>query len=165
MKKSIFLFAIFASVSANAYEGFYCFPSFRSTRMEVLVVEDKIQFTVVNPMGYKFMPQFSSSGSIYNLAFFRMQGDDLQDLGDRYVFSWPREKCQLESSKFLISCQGEALAPVGEVKAFGLSTTDIIERTLDQVYEKRRFRQTLDKDNIYFVDFEYHTMNCEKFKK
>jgi hypothetical protein len=164
MKKSYSLMALFLSLPSFAYEGFYCFPSFKSTRMEVLVKEDKVQLTVVNPMGYKFMPQFGSAGSVFNLSWFRMQGEDLEGLGDKYFFSWPREKCQIDSKNFLINCQGEAIEVVSDIKSFGLSTTEIIERYQGDVYEKRRFRQTLDKENIYFVDFEYHTRNCETLK-
>ncbi len=164
MKNSYSVLALLFSFPALAYEGFYCFPSFKSTRMEVLVKENKIQLTVVNPMGYKFMPQFSSAGSVFNLSWFRMQGEDLEGLGDRYFYSWPREKCELDSKNFLINCQGEAFEAVSDIKSYGLSTTEIIERYQGEDYEKRRFRQTLDKENIYFVDFEFHTKNCEAFK-
>lgn len=160
--KFILPFLMTFSSVAYAYEGFRCIPSLRDTRLQVLVQDENIELRVTNAFGYKFMPQFSN-GSVFNLAFFKMQGQDLEGLGDVFSFSWPREKCELDSKNFILNCQGEAITKVNEITSYGISTTEITEKLQDKKYEKRRFRISTLKDNLYFVNLEFYTQNCEKF--
>lgn len=150
---------------AHAYEGFRCIPSLRETRMQVLVGEKNVELRITNAGGYKFMPQFEGPTSVFNLAFHKMQGEDLSDLGDVFTYSWPKEKCQIDSKNFLFNCQGEATEKVAGINSFGISTTEILERYQGQVWEKRKYRLSVEKGNMYFVTFEFFTQNCEEFQK
>lgn len=85
------------------------------------------------------------------------------DLGDAFTFSWPKDKCELDSSNFTLNCQGEALQKVKSVASYGVSSTEITEKYQNESYKKRRYRLAVEKDNIYFVNLEYYTKNCEKF--
>ena len=147
-----------------AYEGFYCIPSLRQTRIQVLAIENDIEIRVVNPAGYEFMPQFDGSGSQFSLAFNEMQAEDLKELGEVFVFRWPKEKCNIDSINLTINCDGEALNKVGSIKSFGISTTEISEKSRNETYEKRKFRMSAEKDNIYFTSLDFYKENCERFK-
>lgn len=155
----VFLFGALAS----AYEGFRCIPSMRETRIQVLVVDQNIQILVNNGMGYNFMPQFDGPSSIFNLSFNKMQGEDLKDLGDSFMFNWPKSACVLNTDRFTIVCRSEASNQVKSIKSFGITTAEITEKYEQDVYEKRRFRLALEKDNIYFVALEFNSKSCEKF--
>lgn len=157
------LILISLSHNAFAYEGFRCIPSLRQTRIQVLVAGDNIEILVVNPSGYEFMPQFDGSGSQYSLAFNRMQAEDLKDLGDGFIFKWPKNKCVLKSDNLEINCEGPALNQIGPIKSFGLTTTEITEKSNSGLYEKRKFRFSAEKDNLYFASLEFYKQNCEQF--
>lgn len=163
MKKSLAVLLCFASFATHAFEGFRCIPSLRETRMQVLVKENEVELRVTNAGGYKFMPQFDGPTSVFNLAFHKMQGEDLKELGDVFIYSWPKDKCQVDSKNFTINCQGEALQKIGAISSYGISTTEVLERHQGQVFEKRRFRLSVETGNFYFVSMEYFTQNCETF--
>ena len=164
MNKNILLliFSVF-TLNVNAYEGFRCFPSVKETRLQVLVQEKDIQILVVNGMGYDFMPQFDGPSSIFNIAFNKMQGEDLKSLGDSFTFYWPKESCKIDSENFTVNCRTEAATTVKDIKSFGLTTTEVTEKYDGQTSEKRKFRFSLEKDNIYFVSLEFNTSSCQKF--
>ncbi|MEQ1724087.1 MAG: hypothetical protein ABL930_13005 [Pseudobdellovibrio sp.] len=157
------LLFIFAAQITQAYEGFRCIPSLRETRIQVLVKEKNIEVMVVNAGGYDFMPQFSTPSSAFGLAFNKMQAEDLKDLAEAFTFSWPKDKCELDSQNFTVNCQGEAQQKVKSVASYGVSSTQITEKYQTETYEKRRFRLAVEKDNMYFVNLEYYKQNCEKF--
>jgi hypothetical protein len=163
MKKALTFVLCFASFATHAFDGFRCIPSLRETRIQVLVREKEVELRVTNAGGYKFMPQFDGPTSVFNLAFHKMQGEDLEGLGEVFIYSWPKDKCQVESSKYLINCQGEAQQKVSGISSYGISTTEILERAHGESYEKRRFRLNVENGNIYFVSLEYFTQNCETF--
>ena len=156
-------FILLFSQTSFSYEGFRCIPSLRETRIQVLVKEKNIEVLVVNAAGYHFMPQFSTPASAFNLSFNKMQAEDLMDLGDAFMFSWPKDKCELDSGNFTLNCQGEAVQKVKSVASYGISSTEITEKYQNESYKKRRYRLAVEKDNIYFVNLEYYTKNCEKF--
>lgn len=164
-----FLVLIFASqgYSAHAvvssFEGFRCIPSMRETRVQVLVQKDEVQLSITNPMGYDFMPQFDGAQSIFNFSFNKMQGEDLKDLGEFFTFSWLKESCKLDSENFTVNCRSQAQADVKGIQSFGLTTTEITEKYDGESYEKRKFRLSLEKGNIYFVSLEFDKKSCEKF--
>ena len=160
---TVFLLLALNISIAQAYEGFRCIPSMRETRIQVLVQGEEIQFLVINAMGYDFMPQFDGPSSVFNISFNKMQGEDLKDLGDSFTFSWPKESCKLDSKHFTISCRSEAKALVKSVKSYGVTTTEVTEKYENETYEKRRFRLSLEKDNMYFVSLQFDTKFCEKF--
>lgn len=151
------------SQNVFAYEGFRCIPSIRQTRIQVLVVGENIEILVVNPSGYEFMPQFDGAGSQYSLAFNRMQAEDLKELGDGFIFKWPREKCTLNSDNFEINCEGLATNQIGAIRSYGLTTTEIAEKSKLGSYEKRKFRFSAEKENMYFASLEFYKQTCEKF--
>jgi hypothetical protein len=161
--KFLSLLFLFVAPSSFAYEGFRCAPSLRETRFQVLVKDQNVEIRVANPLGYKFMPQFSSPLSVFNLSFAKMQGEDLSGLGESFAFSWPREKCDLETDDLMITCQGEAQEMVNGIKSYGISTTEITEKYQREKFEKRRFRLSVEKENLYFVNLEFFKQNCEKF--
>ena len=154
---------IFLSSLTEAAEGFRCIPSMRSTRLQVLVQEKNIEVLVTNPMGYKFMPQFDGSRTMFDLSFNKMQADDLAELGDQFVLTWPKEACKVESQNFKVSCNGPAQNTIKSIKSYGISTTEVIEKYDADIYQKRKFRFSLEKDNMYFVGLEFLTQNCETF--
>ena len=156
------LLIFFITPAVYAYEGFRCFPSFRQTRLQILVKDKTVELLVVNPGGYEFMPQFDGSGSQYLLAFNKMQAEDLKELADGFIFTWPKEKCKLDTDNFEINCSGEAIKPVKSIKSFGISTTEVVEKYNGEIYEKRKFRLNVEKDNIYFVNLEFYKTSCEK---
>jgi hypothetical protein len=162
MKLLITSLILFTS-TAFSYEGFHCVPSMRETRMQVLVQNDEVQVLVVNPAGYEFMPQFDGPHSIFNISFNKMQGEDLKDLGDSFVFAWPKSACQIDSDKFTVSCRSEAKAAVKGIKSFGLTTTEVTEKYESETYEKRKFRLSLEQGNVYFVALQFDTKFCSKF--
>lgn len=159
----VLLLGILFAAPAKAYEGFRCFPSFRETRLQILVKDDKIEALVTTPMGYQFMPQFDNPGSIYNLAFNKMQGEDLKSLGEQFLITWPKEKCKLNPEKFTVDCDGISEISKPEVKSYGLTTTAITETYAEAIYQKQRYRFSLEKDNFYFVALEFNAKSCEKF--
>lgn len=164
MKKIVlFVLLSLSTLTLQAYEGFQCVPSLRETRLQILVQGEDINLTVTNAMGYDFMPQFDGPSSIFNISWHKMQGEDLKDLGDSFTFSWPKSSCQLDTENFKINCRSEAKALVKSVKSYGLTTTEVTERYEDDTYEKRRFRLSLEKVNMYFVSLEFNKQNCEKF--
>lgn len=167
MSKLIYVIAvsIFVSQIGYTYEGFRCIPSLRQTRIQVLVVGENIEILVVNPSGYEFMPQFDGSGTQFSLAFNRMQAEDLKELGDGFIFKWPKEKCTLKPENFEINCEGLATNQIGPIKSFGFTTTEITEKTNAAVYEKRKYRFSAEKDNLYFASLEFYKQTCEKFSK
>jgi hypothetical protein len=165
MKFLILFLVLLSQTFAHAYDGFRCIPSLRETRLQILVKEETIELYVVNAAGYKFMPQFSTPASVFHLGFFKMQGEDLIGLGDSFAFTWPKDKCELDSKNFVINCNGETLKKVNDINSYGLSTTEIVERHQNTVYEKRRFRLSAEKDNMYFVNLEFYKENCERFNK
>lgn len=155
--------SLFVSLNAFSYEGFRCIPSLRQTRIQVLVVGENIEILVVNPSGYEFMPQFDGAGSQYSLAFNRMQAEDLKEFGDGFIFKWPKEKCKLNTADFDINCEGLAANQIGPIKSFGLTTTQITEKSNSGSYEKRKFRFSAEKDNLYFASLEFFNQTCVKF--
>ena len=157
--------SLFVSLNAFSYEGFRCIPSLRQTRIQVLVVGENIEILVVNPSGYEFMPQFDGAGSQYSLAFNRMQAEDLKELGDGFIFKWPKEKCTLKPENFEVNCEGLATNQIGPIKSFGFTTTEITEKTNSDVFEKRKYRFSAEKDNLYFASLEFYKQTCEKFSK
>jgi hypothetical protein len=161
--KIVFAFLVLWSSSAFSFVGFHCIPSLRETRMQVLVQNEEVQVLVVNPSGYAFMPQFDGPNSVFNISFNKMQGEDLKDLGDSFFFSWPKSACQIDSDKFTVSCRSEAKLAVNGIKAFGLTTTEVIEKYEGETYEKRKFRLSLEQSNIYFVTLQFDTKSCAKF--
>ncbi len=162
MKTIIFLFSLI-SIQAMAVEGFHCVPSARATRIQVLVQEKNVEVLVTNPMGYNFMPQFESQGTSFQISFNNMQAKDLIELAQQFSFSWPKENCTFDSEKFKVSCKGAAEKLVNSIQGLGISTTEITEKYNEDIYNKRRFRFTVLKDNTYFVSQEYDIKNCEKF--
>ena len=160
--KFIFTILVLLSSTAFSYEGFHCVPSMRETRMQVLMQNDEVQVLVVNPSGYTFMPQFDGPHSVFNISFNKMQGEDLKELGDSFIFSWPKSSCQIDSEKFTISCRSEAKVAVKGIKSFGLTTTEVTEKYENETYEKRKFRLSLEQSNVYFVTLEFGTNSCEK---
>lgn len=163
--KHIFFIIVFTTLNLKAYEGFRCIPSMRDTRIQVLVQEKTVEVLVTNPMGYEFMPQFEPPGTAYNIAFNKMQAEDLKDLGDQFSYSWPKENCQVDSQNFKVTCQSEAQAAVKTVKAYGITTTEVTEKYEGDTYNKRKFRLSLEKDNMYFVSLFFDAKNCEAFSK
>ncbi len=155
--------SLFVSQFGYTYEGFRCIPSLQQTRIQVVVVGKNIEILVVNPSGYEFMPQFDGSGSQYSLFFNRMQAEDLKELGDGFIFKWPKEKCSLSAENFEINCAGLATNQIGPIKSYGLTTTEITEKTNSAVYEKRKYRFSAEKDNLYFASLEFYKETCEKF--
>jgi hypothetical protein len=153
----------FITVSSQAYEGFRCIPSLRQTRVQVLKKDKKIELMVVNPSGYDFMPQFDAAGSAFSISFNKMQAEDLKSLGDGFTYSWPEEKCKIDTDNLTVSCSGEAEGAVPAIKSYGLSTTEVTEKYEKDVYEKRRFRLSVENSNTYFVNLEFYKQNCEKF--
>lgn len=163
--KLIFVALVLFSSGAFSYEGFQCVPSLRETRIQVLVQNDEVQMLVVNPSGYNFMPQFDGPNSVFNISFNKMQGEDLKELGDSFIFSWPKSACRVDSEKFIISCGGEAKVAIKGVKSFGITTTEVVEKHENETYEKRKFRLSLEKNNIYFVALQFDTKSCAKFER
>lgn len=161
---SLFVITVFGSLNSLAYDGFHCIPSLRQTRIQVLTVDNEIEIRVVNPAGYEFMPQFDGSGSQFSLGFNKMQAEDLNEFGEVFVFRWSKEKCKIDTENLTLDCDGEALNKVGNIKSFGVSTTEISEKSRGETYEKRKFRISAEKENIYFVSLEFYKQNCEKFK-
>lgn len=149
--------------SVHAYEGFRCVPSMRDTRFQVLVTEKTVELLVTSPMGYNFMPQFESPQSVFHQGFNKMQGEDLKALGDQFQFIWKKEGCQVDSKQFKISCLEPAALPVKDIKAYGLTTTEVVEKYGEDTYEKRKFRLSLEKGNMYFVSQQFEIRNCEVF--
>lgn len=135
MKIFIQIVVILFGMKAVAYNGFRCAPSAKDTRIQVLEKDDKIEVLVVNPMGYDLMPQFESPISYFNLEFYKMQGEDLKELGSMFSFSWNKGDCTLSSSDFTVQCSGEVKKENSEIGSFGISTTEIIEKNLGQVSE------------------------------
>lgn len=163
MKFFVILAVSLFVISAQAYEGFRCIPSLRQTRIQVLKRDKKIEVLVVNPSGYDFMPQFDAAGTAFSIAFNKMQAEDLRNLGDGFIYSWPEEKCKLDTALLTVSCSGEAEGAVPAIKSYGLSTAEITEKYDNDVYEKRRFRLSVENMNTYFVNLEFYKQNCEKF--
>lgn len=164
MKKLVlFVLISLGTLTLQAFEGFRCIPSLRDTRLQILVQGEDINLTVTNAMGYDFMPQFDGPSSIFNISWHKMQGEDLMDLGDSFTFSWPKGSCKLDSENFKINCRSEAKALVKSVKSYGLTTTEVTEKYEEDTYEKRRFRLSLEKINMYFVSLEFNKQNCKKF--
>ena len=159
----ILIFLICLASTAQGYEGFHCIPSLRQTRIQVLVKESNIELLVVNAGGYAFMPQFDNGGTQFSLPFSKMQAEDLAGLSEAFIFSWPKERCNVDSARYVVDCSGEAAQVVNGIKTYGISTTEVTEKTRDALYEKRKFRLSAEKDNIYFVNLEFFTQNCEKF--
>lgn len=157
------VFLLLLPLSAISYEGFRCIPSLRQTRLQVLVVGEHLEIMVVNPSGYEFMPQFDGAGSQYSLAFNRMQAEDLKEFGSGFTFRWPKEKCTLNSENFEVNCEGLALNQIGPIKSYGFTTTEVTEKIKSDVYEKRKFRFSAEKDNFYFASLEFYKQTCEKF--
>ena len=162
MKTLIFLLSL--ATTAHGYDGFHCIPSLRQTRLQVLVKDFNVELLVVNAGGYAFMPQFDSGGAQFSLSFNKMQAEDLAGLSEAFIFSWPKEKCSVDSTRFVVDCSGEAAQTVNGIKTYGISTTEVTEKTRDALYEKRKFRMSAEKDNIYFVNMEFYVQSCEKFK-
>lgn len=163
MPKIILVLTVLFGVKSFSFEGFHCVPALKQTRLQVLAKEDQIELLIINPMGYDFMPQFDLNRSSYLLKFDQMQADDLQNLGDVFTFKWPKSSCKIDTSNFTVNCTGEAESTVKDIKSYGLSTTEIIEKTTDSKYEKRRFRLNVEKGNLYFVNLEFLTSNCAVF--
>lgn len=163
IKLTLALLLTFLTFSTYAAVGFRCIPSLRETRIQILEHEKEIELRVTNAGGYKFMPQFDGPTSVFNLAFHKMQGEDLTGLGDVFIYSWSKDKCQLDPKNFIVNCQGEALQKIDGVSSFGISTTEVLERFQGQIYEKRKFRLSVEKGNFYFVTMEFFTQNCEQF--
>ena len=159
-----FVVTLLFSYQALAADGFHCIPSLRQTRLQVLKKENVVELLVVNPDGYEFMPQFDGPSSAFSLAFNKMQAGDLKGLGDYFVFSWDAKNCDVDSEQFVVNCRGEARTDVRGIKSFGVTTAEIREKTQNEVYEKRRFRLNVEKENNYFVSLEFYTPNCEKFE-
>lgn len=150
-------------VQAQAVDGFRCVPSFRDTRFQVAAVDQKIEIRITNPSGYKFMPQFDGPFSQFDGAFNEMQAKDLEGLGNSFTIKWPKENCKMDTGKFTLSCSGISEISVPAMKSYGLTTTEITESYENKIYEKRKFRISLEKDNIYFVSLKFDTKTCEKF--
>lgn len=148
---------------AQPVDGFRCVPSFRDTRFQVLKTEQKIEVLVTNPSGYKFMPQFDGPSSQFHVAFNEMQAKDLVGLGNVFTLKWPKENCKIDTSKFTLSCSGSSEISVPGMKSYGLTTTEITETYESEIYEKRKFRISLEKENFYFVSLQFDTKTCEKF--
>ena len=164
MKIFLALFITYFSFSiVFGYDGFHCVPSMRDSRFQALVQGEDIIVLVTNPMGYEFMPQFEGPFSIFNISFNKMQGEDLKDLGATFTFTWPKESCKLDSANFVLNCRSQAKNKIGTVKSFGVTTTEVIEKYDDEIYEKRKFRFAFEKDNIYFVALQFNKKSCEKF--
>lgn len=172
MIKTIFLKLAFLSLllcfyfhsSLSLASGFRCWPSVKDTGILVLEKNDIISISIENGMGYKFMPQFEGGSSLYSLDFFKMQGEDLSGLGDRFNFSWKKSNCELNTAQFNVSCSGESSNQVSDIKSYGLSTTEIIEKYSSGKSEKRRFRFSMEKINFYFVTLEFDLNTCEEIK-
>lgn len=163
MPKIIVLLIMLFGMKSYSSEGFHCVPSLKQTRVQVLVKEGQIELLVINPMGYDFMPQFDLNRSSYLLKYDQMQADDLRNLGDVFTFKWPKSACKVDSNNFIVNCTGEAKGAVQDIKSYGLSTTEITEKNRDSIYEKRRFRLNVEKDNIYFINLEFLTSSCAAF--
>ena len=151
------------SFRAQAVQGFRCFPSMRETRLQVLVKDNTIEALISNPMGYEFMPQFDGTSSAFQLAFHKMQADDLKSLGEQFSITWPKDKCQLDVNTFNLDCDGTSEISKSDVKSYGVSTTQISETYAEDSYQKRKFRFSLEKDNFYFVSLQFDIKSCEKF--
>lgn len=152
-----------SSMSVNAYEGFACIPSEKETRIQVLVQDKKIEVRVTNPRGYDFMPQFEGPSSPFSISFQKMQAEDLKSLGDVFTYSWPKDKCQLNVEKYTLDCQSEAETDVKGIKSFSLTTSELTEKHLEELTEKRKYRFVLEQGNIYFVTLNFDTSRCFKF--
>ncbi len=160
----LIIFSILFTAELQAYQGFHCIPSMRDSRIQVLVQGENVEVLVTNPMGYQFMPQFDSPNSAYQLSFNKMQAEDLKSLGDQFQFTWSKNLCKINTEQFSMSCQGPAKNTVRTVKAYGVSTTEITERYDNDLFEKRKFRFSFEKDNMYFVSLLFDIKNCETFK-
>lgn len=152
------------SQSSFAINGFRCNPSMKETRIQVIEKEGRVEVLVSTPMGYEFMPQFEAPMSAFNLDFFKMQAEDLRGLGDSFVYSWDLKNCILKASEFNVQCDGEIKNLTNDIGAFGISTSEITEKSNEMNSEKRKFRMIFEKDNIYFVSLVFDTKNCEIFK-
>ena len=109
------------------------------------------------------MPQFDGPSSQFDGAFNEMQAKDLEGLGNSFTIKWPKENCKMDTGKFTLSCSGISEISVPAMKSYGLTTTEITESYENKIYEKRKFRISLEKDNIYFVSLQFDTKTCEKF--
>jgi len=159
----LFGILMLTSFRAQAVQGFRCFPSMRETRLQVLVKDNTIEALISNPMGYEFMPQFDGTSSAFQLAFHKMQADDLKSLGEQFSITWPKDKCQLDVNTFNLDCDGTSEISKSDVKSYGVSTTQISETYAEDSYQKRKFRFSLEKDNFYFVSLQFDIKSCEKF--
>ena len=159
----IFLFFTILASFAQGYVGFRCVPSMRESRLQVLVVNENVQILVTNAMGYDFMPQFDGPSSIFNISFNKMQGEHLSGLGESFSFSWPKESCKLDAEHFTLDCRSVAKQEVRSIKSYGFTTTEVTEKYDDVIYDKRKFRLSLEKVNMYFVTLQFDIKTCEKF--
>lgn len=163
LKSSYLLLFLLISSTGKAIQGFSCIPSARETRIQVLIDENTVKMTIVNPMGYQFMPQFDNATSVFNIPFLSMQGEDLKDLSDGFTVSWPKKLCTVDTTNFTIGCTSEALNKINSIKPLGLTTTEITEKYEAEIYSKRKFRFTLENINVYFLSLQFDTRTCKKY--
>jgi hypothetical protein len=153
-----FLFSMFAQA-----KGFVCMPNPHDTQLSISWTDKEVIVKVLNPMGYKYMPQMEnvSAGLI---PFLKMQTEDLKSLDDGFTYRWSVEKCDLSRvSEKLISCDGKVNNDKETgISALGFTTAKLTEESLITTHESLRVRLSVNVENgnIYFVAIPFPISRC-----
>lgn len=161
MKTLFFIFFTTSTLVQATTSGLRCIPSSRSTGLYITENNEMITLTVQNPMGIEFMPQFEGPLSIADLNFLKNQQEDTLHLGDQFSFSFKKSQCQTNFSNFQVDCDGPSENSLNQFKALSLSTTITREERKKEITFKRKFRLSIEKENIYFLTYEFNLINCK----
>lgn len=144
-------------------KGFVCMPNPHDTQLSISWGEKEVVVKVLNPLGYKYMPQMENTSEGL-IPFLKMQTEDLRPLDDGFSYRWPIEKCDLSGiDKKLISCQGLVKSDKEtNINALGFTTTKLIEESLNTTHESLRVRLSVNvkNGNTYFVAIPFPMARC-----
>lgn len=163
--KHILIAFCFLTLANQAHAGeMHCFLNGFYSRVTILWDKEKVNVTVHNPRGFKAMPQMESPMTEDMIPMLQMQSKNLEALGSRFEYQWPREKCQWSAKdKRLLSCEGGVNAMGGDngVQARMFTTARIDEDSLSGAFSRLRFRFVFQNQGLYFVAIPFPADFCQ----
>lgn len=160
------LMALTFGLKLLAADGFACVPqSGRETRVQFLKNENELELRITNPSGYEQMPQFEGPTSLLSLGLQKMQFSDLRAIDQVFITKWTLANCDYDFKNFTVHCNGKAIDPAADLKVLGLTTTEVREKYKDEIFEKRKYRISVEKNsNYYFVTLFFNNQTCFNFQ-
>lgn len=164
-----YLFGFLALISLQAHATDFqavCTGNRGAVALNLFTRDERLVLRYLNQAGSDDFPIFEGIVTRRSLGYISMAEEELRELDQEVVVSWPIKKCQFNPEKpQLVSCDGEGLLQVpqgAKIKSLGFSTGIVKEERRTQVFESLKLRWTLEGEGlIHLIAMTFDPKACQ----